>query len=123
RRLTAAYPGYPVWAALGDLGHSYAANPHSLWVAVNNEANTFLSTVLAGKKPQLPRFTVTTVGCLPGQPVSTYTAGSFPGLATTSLHFSAPGPVTLANDPTPAPEPESAQTDPVANGGLPGTTG
>lgn len=122
-RISTAYPGYPVWAGLGDLGHPYAANPHTLWVAVNNEANTFLSTVLAGKQPQLPRFTVTTVGCLPGQPVRTYTAGSFPVLATTSLHFSAADPVSLANDPTPAPGPESAQTDPVAGGALPGTTG
>ncbi|MGE5290726.1 MAG: CocE/NonD family hydrolase C-terminal non-catalytic domain-containing protein [Micromonosporaceae bacterium] len=122
-RLTAAYPGYPVWAALGDLGHSYAANPHALWVAVNGEANSFLSAVLAGQAPQLPRFTVTTVGCLPGQQVSSYTADSFPGLANTVLHFSGAGTATMVNDPTPAPEPESTAADPVANGALPGTSG
>jgi predicted acyl esterase len=119
-RLTAAYPA---WTALGDLGHSYAANPHDLWVAVNNEADTFLSAVLASQQPHLPRFTVTTVGCLPGQQAATYSGGSFPGLTTTSLQFSAAGPATLSNDPTPAPSPESAQTDPVINGALPGTTG
>ncbi len=123
KRLTAAYPGYPVWAALGDLGHPYAANPHALWVAVNNEANSFLTAVLAGQRPQIPRFTVTTTGCLPGQQAATFTAASFPSLAATSLRFTAPGPVTLVNDPTPVPGPESAQADPVTGGALPGTTG
>ncbi len=122
-RLTAAYPGYPVWAALGDLGHPYAANPHALWAAVNSEANTFLSAVLAGHRPQLPRFTVTTTGCLPGQQAATYTAASFPALAPASPRFSATGPVTLVNDPTPAPGPVSAQADPVTGGALPGTMG
>ena len=122
-RLTAAYPRYPVWAALGDLGHPYAANPHALWVAVNTEANTFLSAVLAGHRPRLPRFTVTTTGCLPGQQPATYTAASFPALAATTLHFGAPGPATLVDDPAPLPGPESAQADPVTGGALPGTTG
>ena len=122
-RLTSSYPDYPVWTALGDLGHSYAANPHDLWIAVNNEANTFLSAVLDGQRPQLPRFTVTTVGCLPGQQVTTYTADSFPALAPTPLRFSSAATATLVNDPSPAPSPESAQTDPVVNGALPGTTG
>lgn len=122
-RLTAAYPAYPVWAALGDLGHPYAANPHALWAAVNDEANTFLTAILAGQQPQLPRFTVTTTGCLPGQQVSSYTAAALPALATTSLRFTAPGSVSLVNDPTPTPGPESAQTDPVTGGALPGTSG
>lgn len=122
-RLTSSYPDYPVWAALGDLGHSYAANPRDLWVAVNNEANTFLAAVLADQQPRLPRFTVTTVGCLPGQQVTTDTADFFPALATRPLPFSSAATVTLVNDPSPAPTPESAQTDPVVNGALPGTTG
>ena len=122
-RLTSSYPGYPVWTALGDLGHSYAANPHDLWVAVNNEVSTFLSAVLAGQRPQLPRFTVTSAGCLPGQQVTTYTAASFPALATTPLQFSSAATATLVNDPAPASTPESAETDPVVNGALPGTTG
>src|SRR5262249_37725857 len=42
-KLTARYPGYPVWAFLGDLGHAYAANPHALWVAANDVANAFVS--------------------------------------------------------------------------------
>jgi hypothetical protein len=122
-KLTAAYPGYPVWSALGDLGHAYAANPQSLWMSVNNEANAFLSAVLAGQQPQLPRFTLTTVGCLPGQQVSSYTAASFPALATGLLKLSAPGPATVQGVPSPVPGPEAVQTDPVAGGGLPGTTG
>jgi X-Pro dipeptidyl-peptidase C-terminal non-catalytic domain/X-Pro dipeptidyl-peptidase (S15 family) len=122
-KLTAANPAYPVWAALGDLGHAYAANPHELWVSVNDEANTFLSAVLGGQRPSLPRFTVTTVGCLPGQPVTTYHAASFAALATSSLRLTAPGPATVASTPSPVPGPEAIETDPVANGGLPGTTG
>jgi dienelactone hydrolase len=122
-KLTAAYPGYPVWSALGDLGHAYAANPQSLWMSVNNEANAFLSAVLAGQQPQLPRFTLTTVGCLPGQQVSSYTAASFPALATGLLKLSAPGPATVQGVPSPVPGPEAVQTDPVAGGGLPGTSG
>jgi hypothetical protein len=121
-KLTAAYPHYPVWAALGDLGHAYAANPHALWVSVNDEANTFLSAVLAGRQPPLPRFTVTTVGCLPGQPVTTYHAASFAALATSSLHLTGPGPATVTSIPSPVPGPEAVETDPVAHGGLPGTT-
>jgi hypothetical protein len=121
--LTSADPDYPVWTALGDLGHSYAANPHDLWVAVNNEANAFLSAVLAGQQPQLPRFTATTVGCLPGQQVTTFTTDSFPALATAPLRFSSAATGTFVNDPSPAPSPESAQADPVINGALPGTTG
>jgi hypothetical protein len=122
-KLTAAYPGYPVWAALGDLGHAYAANPQALWVSVNDEANAFLAAVLAGQQPPLPRFTVTTVGCLPGQPVTTYQVAAFPKLATGVLHLSAPGPATVVNVPSPVPGPEAVETDPIANGGLPGTTG
>lgn len=121
-KLTAAYPRYPVWAAMGDLGHAYAANPHALWVPVNDEANAFLTAVLAGQQPKLPRFTVTTVGCLPGQPVTTYQAASFAALATGSLRLTAPGPATVAGTPDPVPGPEAVETDPVANGGLPGTT-
>ncbi len=116
-KLTTPYPAYPVWAALGDLGHSYAANPHALWVSVNDEANTFLSAVLAGQRPQLPRFTLTTASCLPGQPVTTYHAASFAALATGSLRLSAPGPATVTSTPSPVPGPEAVQTDPVANAG------
>ena len=123
-KLTAAYPRYPVWAAMGDLGHAYAANPHALlWVSVNDEANAFLTAVLAGQQPKLPRFTVTTVGCLPGQPVTTYTAASFSALETGRLRLTAPGPATVVNDPSPVPGPEAAGTDPVTGGALPGTTG
>lgn len=122
-KLTAAYPSYPVWAALGDLGHSYAANPQALWTSVNGEANTFLGAVLAGQKPQLPRAAVTTVGCLPAQQVSTYKGASFAKLETSQLHLTAPGTATVANDPSPVPGPEAADTDPVVNGSLPGTAG
>jgi dienelactone hydrolase len=119
-KLTAAYPGYPVWTALGDLGHAYAANPHALWVSVNDEANTFLSAVLAGQQPPLSRISLTTVGCLPGQQVSTYTAASFPALATRVMHLTAPGPATVVSDPNPVPGPEAVQADPIAGGGTTG---
>jgi hypothetical protein len=121
-KLTAAYPGYPVWATLGDLGHAYAANPHALWVQVNDEANAFLAAILAGQQPSQPRVTVTTVGCLPGQPVTTYQAASFAALETGTLHLSAPGAATVTSIPTPVPGPEAVETDPIASGGLPGTT-
>jgi hypothetical protein len=122
-KLTAAYPSYPVWAALGDLGHAYAANPHGLWVQVNNEANTFLTAVLAGQRPALPPVTVTTVGCLPGQQVTTYQAASFAALETSQLHLTTHGTATVVNAPSPVPGPEAVETDPIAGGGLPGTTG
>jgi X-Pro dipeptidyl-peptidase C-terminal non-catalytic domain/X-Pro dipeptidyl-peptidase (S15 family) len=122
-KLTAAAPGYPVWSALGDLGHAYAANPHPLWVSVNDGANAFLSAVLAGRQPDLPRFTLTTTGCLPGQPVATGAAASFAALATGRLRLTGTGQATVVSDPSPAPGPEAVETDPVAGGGLPGTTG
>jgi len=122
-KLTAAYPDYPVWSALGDLGHAYAANPHALWASVNDQANAFLAAVLAGQQPSMPRFTVTTVGCLPGQQVATYRAGAFAALGTGLLRLRSPSPATVVNVPSPVPGPEAVETDPVANGGLPGTTG
>jgi hypothetical protein len=121
-KLTAADPAYPVWATLGDLGHAYAANPHSLWVTVNDQANAFLSAVLAGQQPALPRVTLTTVGCLPGQPITTYHAASLAALQTSQAHLTAPGTATVASTPSPVPGPEAVETDPVANGALPGTT-
>jgi len=122
-KLTAAYPGYPVWTALGDLGHAYAANPPALWTSVNDEANAFLSAVLVGQQPQLPRFTVTTTGCLPGQQVASYTAASFPALATGQLRLTSSAAATVTNVPSPVPGPEAVGTDPVAGGALPGTAG
>ena len=122
-RLTAASPGYPVWSSLGDLGHAYAANPHALWVKVNDEASAFLAAVLARQQPRLPRFTVTAIGCLPGQPVTTYRLASFSALATGELRLSAAGTATVVNVPAPIPGPEAVEADPVAGGGLPGTTG
>lgn len=122
-KLTAADPACPVWATLGDLGHPYAANPHALWASVNDEANAFLSAVLAGRQPQLPRVTVTTAGCLPGQQVTTYHAASFAALETSSARLTGSGSATVTSIPSPVPGPEAVETDPVANGGLPGTTG
>lgn len=122
-KLTARYPAYPVWTFLGDLGHAYAANPHSLWVSANNDANAFLSAVLAGKRPPLPRFTVRSVGCLPGQATATYHTASFAGIATGLLHLTGRGTATVTGNPSPVPGQEAVQTDPVANGALPGTMG
>lgn len=122
-KLTAAYPAYPVWAFLGDLGHAYAANPHAVWVLANDDASTFVSAVLAGKRPPLPRVTVRSVGCLPGQAAATYHAASFAGIATGQIRLTGRGTVTVTGDPSPVPGPEAVETDPVANGALPGTTG
>jgi hypothetical protein len=122
-RLTRTYPAYPVWAFLGDLGHAYAANPHTLWVAVNDHANAFVSAVLAKKRPPLPRFTVRAVRCLPGQSADSYRAASFAAIATGLLRLTAPTPATVTSVPSPVPGPEAAETDPVGNGALPGTTG
>src|SRR5258706_10737524 len=52
-----------------------------------------------------------------------YRAASFPALATGLLQLSAPGPATVAGNPSPVPGPEAVQTDPVAGGALPATTG
>lgn len=98
-KLTRAYPAYPVWAFLGELGHAYAANPHALWVAVNDDANAFVSAVLARKRPPLPRFTVRAVRCLPGQSADTYRATSFAAIATGLLRLITPTPVTLTGAP------------------------
>lgn len=122
-KLTARYRGYPVWAFLGDLGHAYAANPHSVWVLANDDANAFVSAVLAGKRPPLPRVTVRTVACLPGQPAATDRAASFAAIATSQLRLTGRGSATVTGNPSPVPGPEALETDPVANGALPGTTG
>lgn len=119
-RLYQANPHYPLWTLLGDLGHSYAANPHALWVRFNTTANDWLTAVLAGRHPDLPRYTAVSVGCLPGQPVQVASASSFPGLAGHAWQFSSTATATTSTA-TP-PGPEAAAVDPIVNGTVPGTT-
>src|SRR5207249_126034 len=95
-RLKAASASYPVWAFLGDVGHSYARNPLPVWVAAHNESNAWLQMVLAGQPPTQPTITATTTtdsgttknAC--GQTMHTYTASSFGSIATAMQGFASP---------------------------------
>lgn len=121
QRLRATYPDYPVWAFLGDLGHPYADNPQSTWQLANNAANAWLSLVLAGSRPSQPRYTVTTVPCRADQSVRAFSADTLDTVATGALHLSSAA--TARTTSAAAPGPEAVRTDPVVNGGAPGTTG
>ena len=45
-------PQWPVAVALGDVGHSRAQNPGTVWTAINAQAWTFLRDNIAGSHPQ-----------------------------------------------------------------------
>jgi acetyl esterase/lipase len=113
-KLVHADASYPVWAVFGDLGHAYAGNPHGVWVAVNDIANRWLSTVLAGHRPSRPRFTALTINCLSGQPRLRITAGSFGGLATGAWRFRIKG--SASTNSTTPPGKEASTVDPIVNG-------
>src|SRR5579875_57864 len=80
-KLYRADPRYPVWSFFGDVGHAYADNPHAAWTVANDEANAFLAQVLSGRGVTLPRYTVATVACLPGQRMAIVKGSSFAALA------------------------------------------
>lgn len=115
RKLTAADPNYPVWAFFGDIGHSYADNPHATWVAANGEANRWLGQVLTHRPVTEPRITATTVACESGQSVATYTAPGLAALATGiwTLRGTGAQPTTSLA----AGGPESVAVDPIVNSG------
>ncbi|MFJ8361939.1 CocE/NonD family hydrolase C-terminal non-catalytic domain-containing protein [Streptomyces sp. NPDC093984] len=114
-RLQAAAPGYPVWTFYGDLGHSYADNPHQVWAAANDEANDWLDAVLAGSQPTTARTTLSTTACMPGQTNATLTADRFSRLANGSWTFTgSTGAVTTSSIPDGT---EAAAVDPIANSG------
>jgi predicted acyl esterase len=114
-KLQTADRGYPVWTFYGDLGHSYANNPHQVWVAANDEANSWLDAVLAGSQPTAARTTLSTAACVPGQSNATLTANGFSRLANTSWTFTgSAGAVTTSSVPSGT---EAAAVDPIAGSG------
>ena len=119
-RLTAADPSYPVWSIFGDIGHSYAANPGPVWQTINGDANSWLSAVLAGGTPSLARATVATVVCNSAQ-TTTYISGSSLGTIPTSTVTLSSSTPALTSSATP-PGQEAERSDPIVNGGAPGTT-
>src|SRR5712691_4789412 len=107
--------GYPVWAFLGDVGHSYAGDPSDVWHLADDEGNQWLTKVMAGQSPTLPRFTVASVRCERGQPLEVLTAQRFSDLASGQVAFSSKdSQTTQSNSP---PGPEAAAVDPIANAG------
>jgi pimeloyl-ACP methyl ester carboxylesterase len=114
-RLHASFPNYPVWAFLGDVGHSYADNPAAVWHQAHNASNHWLTEVLHAQAPTEPRVTVDTTKCVTGQTLTTYTAATFDKIATTTLsRTSAAAQSTVSST---AASSEGTQTDPIANGG------
>ncbi|MBC9725262.1 CocE/NonD family hydrolase C-terminal non-catalytic domain-containing protein [Streptomyces sp. TRM68367] len=114
-RLRAARPGYPVWAFFGDLGHSYANNPHAVWAAANDQANAWLTQVLAKAAPSAPKTTMITTACEPGQSADTLTADYYGQLANGRWSFTSKASATTTSA-TPG-GPESAALDPIVNSG------
>jgi len=113
--LNAVQPNYPVWAFLGDVGHSYADNPASVWQKAHNASNAWLSAVLDSRTPSAPRFTAVSAACVSGQSSHVFTGSSFGQLATSTSTFTkaASQSTTSSNSATV----EGAKTDPIANSG------
>ena len=120
QKLTAADAAYPVWSIYGDIGHSYAANPGAVWQTLNGDANTWLSTILAGGTPTLARATVATVVCNSSQSTTYLTGSSLSAIATSTVTLSSSTTATTTSATPPGQEAERA--DPIVNGGAPGTT-
>lgn len=119
-KLTAADPSYPVWSIYGDIGHSYAANPGAVWQTINGDANTWLATVLSGGTPSQARATVATVVCNSSQS-TTYLSGSSLGTIPTSATTLSSTTAAVTSSASP-PGQEAERSDPIINGGAPGTT-
>jgi acetyl esterase/lipase len=120
-RLRASSLDYPVWTMFGDLGHAYAGNPTALWQTVNGDANSWLSTIMAGGTPTLPKITVATVDCVSGQSTAYLTGDQLKDLENGSLSFSSATSQTTTS--VTGGGQESFAVDPIVNGGAPGTTG
>jgi X-Pro dipeptidyl-peptidase (S15 family) len=119
-RLLAANASYPVWAEFGDIGHSYAGNPSTVWQTLTGDANTWLSTVLSGGTPALAHSTAATVVCEPGQSLTYLSGSSLASLATSTTTLASS---TLQATTSLGPAgPEALRADPIVNGGAPGTT-
>jgi acetyl esterase/lipase len=117
QRLTAAYPDYPLWVVLGDLGHAYAANPPALWATINGLANNWLDSVLAGQTPTLARDTEFPVSCTATPAYYPPISGAAPaGLANTIETFTGTGTATTTSAAVTGPEAETV--DPIINGSV-----
>jgi predicted acyl esterase len=115
QRLRAAYPNYPVWTVLADVGHSYADNPGAVWKRIDEQANRWLDAVLHHQRPAQPKIEVPTVACLSGQKTTWLSADHLRQLADQVLVFTSPATATTAS--AAANTVEDSQIDPIANSG------
>ncbi len=115
QRLRARYPGYPVWTVLGNVGHSYASNPPSVWERILGEANTWLAEVLAGQKPAQPKIQVATVACLQGQQTTWYGADHLRQIPNSIIELASSAKVVTTS--AAANPVGNAETDPIATSG------
>lgn len=115
QRLRAADPAYPVWTVLADVGHPFADNPAPVWHHIFDQANTWLSDVLARRAPGQAKVEVATVDCGAGQATVWYAANRLRDIATTVSSFAASASgQTASGAGNPA---ENAATDPAAQSG------
>lgn len=115
QRLRAAYPDYPVWTVLADVGHSYADNPPAVWQRILDQANTWLASVLGGKRPAQPRMEVATVACVAGQQTTWYTASHLRDIPSNVLVLGGKdGAITTSAGSDPVAD---IETDPIATSG------
>ncbi|MBV9526407.1 MAG: hypothetical protein JOZ46_11395, partial [Candidatus Dormibacteraeota bacterium] len=85
------------------------------WQQAHNESNAWLTSVLGGHTPSVPRVTADTTRCVAGQTLHTYTASSFGSIARSHITLlSAAAQTTVSSN---GPSVEGAQTDPIANSG------
>ena len=112
-------PNYPVYAFLGDIGHSYANNPSDVWQQAHNEGDAWLSEVLGGRTITQPPLTLDTTRCVSGQTLQTYAGAGPAAIATSTLTFKDAAGETLVHTPVSPPTAtyEGSQTDPIAHGG------
>ncbi len=115
QRLRSAYPGYPVWTVLADVGHSYADNPPAVWRRILDQANLWLDDVLSHKQPAQPKMEIATVACTPRQSTQWYSADHLREIPNTVLQFSsssATETTSLGSNPV-----ANLETDPIAESG------
>ncbi|MBV8195271.1 MAG: hypothetical protein JOY80_07055 [Candidatus Dormibacteraeota bacterium] len=120
-RLKALDSAYPVWTFFGDVGHSYAQNPHQVWVQAHAEANDFLTAAMAatpyGQGMSLGESAVTVVSdTCAGQTAVTYTGTTLAAIPTSVLTYSS---AAAQNTTSAASTAEGASIDPIANSGCP----
>ncbi len=114
-RLKAADSNYPVWAFLGDIGHSYAQNPLDVWQQAHDEGNAWLTAVLAGDTPTQSAITVDSTRCVTGQTLRTFSGAGLGAISTSHLTFTSSTSQTMTSDS--AVTYEGEQSDPIANSG------